>query len=116
MPFIYAFYKAIGVSIEMRHATWLWVPDLSQPEHFAIRFLPLIMVVTSYALQRMTPPPPAGGPRQQQMMQFMRLMYLFFCWNASSGLVLYWLTGNIIGLAEKWFFNKTAGAVEARAL
>jgi len=116
MPFIYAFYKAIGVSIEMRHATWLWVPDLSQPEHFAIRFLPLIMVVTSYALQRMTPPPAAGDPSQQKMMQFMPLMYLFFFWSASSGLVLYWLTGNIVGLAQQWFFNKTAGPVEARAL
>ena len=116
MPFIYAFYKAIGVSIEMRHATWLWVPDLSQPEHFAIRFLPLIMVVTSYALQKMTPAPAAGDPSQQKMMQFMPLMYLFFFWSASSGLVLYWLTGNIVGLAQQWFFNKTAAPVEARAL
>jgi YidC/Oxa1 family membrane protein insertase len=116
MPFIYAFYTAIGVSIELRHASWLWVGDLSQPEHFAIRLLPLIMVVTSYGLQKMTPPPAAGDPTQQRMMQFMPLMYLFFFWNASSGLVLYWLTGNIVGVAQQWFFNKTAGPVEARAL
>jgi YidC/Oxa1 family membrane protein insertase len=114
MPFIYAFYKVLGVSIEIRHANWLWVGDLSQPEHFAIRFLPLIMVVTSYALQRMTPPPAAGDPSQQKMMQFMPLMYLFFFWNASSGLVLYWLTGNLVGLAQQWFFNKTAAPVEVR--
>jgi YidC/Oxa1 family membrane protein insertase len=114
MPFIYAFYKVLGVSIELRHASWLWVPDLSQHEQFAIRFLPLIMVVTSYALQRMTPPPAAGDPNQQKMMQFMPLMYLFFFWSASSGLVLYWLTGNVVGLAQQWFFNKTAGPVEAR--
>jgi len=115
MPFIYAFYKAIGVSIEMRHASWLWVGDLSQPEHFAIRFLPLIMVVTSFALQKMTPAPAAGDPNQQKMMQFMPLMYLFFFWNASSGLVLYWLTGNLVGMAQQWFFNKTAAPVEAAA-
>jgi YidC/Oxa1 family membrane protein insertase len=115
MPFIYAFYKAIGVSIEMRHASWLWVGDLSQPEHFAIRFLPLIMVVTSFALQKMTPAPAAGDPNQQKMMQFMPLMYLFFFWNASSGLVLYWLTGNMVGMAQQWFFNKTAAPVEAVA-
>jgi YidC/Oxa1 family membrane protein insertase len=114
MPFIYAFYKAIGVSIEMRHASWLWVGDLSQPEQFAIRFLPLIMVVTSFALQKMTPAPAAGDPNQQKMMQFMPLMYLFFFWNASSGLVLYWLTGNMVGMAQQWFFNKTAAPVEAR--
>jgi YidC/Oxa1 family membrane protein insertase len=114
MPFIYAFYKVLGVSIELRHAPWLWITDLSQPEHFAIRFLPLVMVVTSYALQRMTPPPAAGDPSQQRMMQIMPLMYLFFFWNASSGLVLYWLTGNLVGLAQQWFFNKTAAPVEAR--
>ncbi len=116
MPFIYAFYKAIGVSIEMRHASWLWVTDLSQPEHYAIHILPLIMVVTSFVLQKMTPAPAAGDPNQQKMMQFMPLMYLFFFWSASSGLVLYWLTGNVVGLAQQWFFNKTAAPVEAVAV
>jgi YidC/Oxa1 family membrane protein insertase len=116
MPFIYAFYKVLAVSIELRHASWLWVGDLSQHEHFEIHFLPLIMVVTSYALQRMTPPPATGDPSQQKIMQFMPLMYLFFFWSLSSGVVLYWLTGNIVGLAQQWFFNKTAAPVEARAL
>ena len=115
MPFIYAFYKVLAVSIELRHASWLWVGDLSQHEHFEIHFLPLIMVVTSYALQKMTPPPTAGDPSQQKMMQFMPLMYLFFFWSLSSGVVLYWLTGNIVGVAQQWFFNKTAAPVEARA-
>ena len=115
MPFIYAFYKVLGVSIELRHAGWLWVGDLSQHEHFDIHFLPLIMVVTSYALQKMTPPPTAGDPSQQKMMQFMPLMYLFIFWNMSSGVVLYWLTGNVVGVAQQWFFNKTAAPVEARA-
>jgi YidC/Oxa1 family membrane protein insertase len=114
MPFLYAFYRVLAVSIELRHASWLWIADLSQHEHFEIHFLPLIMVVTSYALQRMTPPPTAGDPTQQKMMQFMPLMYLFFFWTASSGLVLYWLTGNVVGLAQQWFFNKTAGPVEVR--
>jgi YidC/Oxa1 family membrane protein insertase len=116
MPFIYAFYKVLAVSIELRHASWLWVGDLSQHEHFEIHFLPLIMVVTSYALQKMTPPPAATDPSQQKMMQFMPLMYLFFFWSLSSGVVLYWLTGNIVGVAQQWFFNKTAAPVEARAL
>jgi YidC/Oxa1 family membrane protein insertase len=116
MPFLYAFYRVLAVSIELRHATWLWVGDLSQHEHFEIHFLPLIMVVTSYALQKMTPPPTAGDPSQQKMMQFMPLMYLFFFWTASSGLVLYWLTGNVVGVAQQWFFNKTAAPVEARAV
>jgi YidC/Oxa1 family membrane protein insertase len=106
----------LGVSIELRHASWLWIGDLSQPEHFAIHTLPLIMVATSYALQKMTPAPTGGDPSQQKMMQFMPLMYLFFFWQASSGLVLYWLTGNVVGLAQQWFFNKTAAPVEAVAV
>ena len=96
MPFIYAFYKVLAVSIEMRHASWLWVGDLSQPEHFDIHFLPLIMVVTSYALQKMTPPPAAGDPSQQKMMQFMPLMYLLFLLVAveRSGVILaHWQSG-----------------------
>jgi YidC/Oxa1 family membrane protein insertase len=115
MPFIYAFYKVLAVTIELRHAPWLWVADLSQHEHFEIHFLPLIMVATSYLLQRMTPPPATTDPSQQKMMQFMPLMYLFIFWSLSSGVVLYWLTTNIVGLAQQWFFNKTAGPVEARA-
>ena len=115
LPLIYAFYKVLDVSIALRHAPWLWVPDLSQHEPFEIRFLPLVMVVTSYALQKMTPPPGATDPNQQRMMQFMPLMYLFIFWSLSSGVVLYYLTSNIVGMAQQWFFNKTAGPVEARA-
>lgn len=115
MPFIYAFYKVLAVSIELRHATWLWVPDLSQHEHFEIHFLPLIMTATSFVLQKMTPPPATGDPSQQKMMQLMPLMYLFFFWSLSSGVVLYWLTNNVVGMAQQWFFNKTAGPVEVVA-
>jgi YidC/Oxa1 family membrane protein insertase len=116
MPFLYAFYKVLGVSIEMRHASWLWVSDLSQPEHLAIRVLPLVLIVTGYLLQRMTPQPAtAGDNSQQKMMQFMPLIWGFFFWNMSTGVVLYWLTNNIVGMGQQWFFNKTAAPVEAAA-
>jgi YidC/Oxa1 family membrane protein insertase len=107
LPFLWAFYKVLQVSIEMRHAEWLWVTDLSQPESLAIRLLPLIMIATSFLLQKMTPIAPGGDPSQQKIMQFMPLMYGFLFWSASSGLVLYWLTGNMVGIAQQWFFNKT---------
>jgi YidC/Oxa1 family membrane protein insertase len=42
------------------------------------------------------------------MMQFMPLMWGYFFWSASSGLVLYWLTSNVVGIAQQWFFNKTS--------
>ena len=110
LPFLYAFYKVLAVTIEMRGAPWLWVGDLSQPEHFAIRFLPIVMIATSFLMQKMTPM--AGGdPSQQKIMQFMPLMWGVFFWSASSGLVLYWLTSNLVQIAQQWFFNKTAPPV-----
>jgi YidC/Oxa1 family membrane protein insertase len=114
LPFLWAFYKVLSVAIEMRNAHWLWVTDLSQPEHYAIRVLPIIMIVSSFLLQKMTPMT-GGDPAQQKMMQFMPLMYGFFFWPASSGLVLYWLTGNLVNIAQQWFFNKTAGPVALTA-
>jgi YidC/Oxa1 family membrane protein insertase len=106
MPFLFAFYKVLSVSLEMRSASWFWVHDLSQPETFAIRILPILMIITGFIMQKMTPT--AGGdPAQQKMMAFMPLMMGFFFWKASSGLVLYWLTGNLVGIAQQWFFNKT---------
>jgi YidC/Oxa1 family membrane protein insertase len=120
MPFLFAFYKVLSVTIEMRSAGWLMVTDLSQPEHwwvFAgadIRLLPIVMIISSYLMQRMTPMAGAD-PAQQRMMQFMPLMYGFFFWSASSGLVLYWLTSNLVGIAQQLFFNKTAGPVTVPA-
>ncbi len=107
MPFLLAFYKVLAVSIEMRSASWFWVHDLSQPETFAIRVLPLLMIASGFVMQKMTPMAAGGDPAQQKMMQFMPLMMGFFFWKASSGLVLYWLTGNLVGIAQQWFFNKT---------
>jgi YidC/Oxa1 family membrane protein insertase len=107
MPFLLAFYKVLSVSIEMRSASWFWVHDLSQPETFAIRILPLLMIVSGFIMQKMTPTAVGGDPAQQKMMAFMPLMMGFFFWKASSGLVLYWLTGNLVGIAQQWFFNKT---------
>lgn len=112
LPFLYAFYRVLDVTIEMRFASWLWVSDLSQPEHFAIRFLPLIMIASGFLLQKMTPMT-GGDPNQQKIMQFMPLMWGFFFWPAASGLVLYWLTSNLVSIAQQWFFNKTAPPLPA---
>jgi YidC/Oxa1 family membrane protein insertase len=106
MPFLYAFYTVLAVSLEMRGANWLWVGDLSQPEHLALRALPIIMIITSFLMQRMTPTT-GMDPSQQRMMMFMPLVMGFFFYNQSSGLVLYWLTGNLMGIAQQYFFNKT---------
>src|SRR5450755_236955 len=108
IPFFIAFYKVFSVSVEMRGANWLWVADLSQPETLAIHLLPIIMVVSQFVMQKMTPTTTGGDPNQQKMMQFMPLIFGFMFYNLSSGLVLYYLTSNLVGVAQQWFFNKTS--------
>ena len=106
LPFLYAFYKVLSISIEMRGAPWLWVHDLSQPETIAIRVLPLILIGTQFLTQKMTPQP-GVDPSQQKMMMIMPLFLGYIFWFLSSGLVLYYLTGNLVGIALQWLTNKT---------
>ncbi len=105
IPFFAAFYTVLSVAIELRGATWLWVSDLSQPETLAIRVLPVTMVATQFIMQKMTPSA-SVDPSQQRMMMFMPLIFGFMFYYSSSGLVLYWLTGNVVGIAQQWFFNR----------
>jgi YidC/Oxa1 family membrane protein insertase len=108
IPFLYGFYKVLILSIEMRQASWIswWVPDLSAAEPHWIKVLPLLMCGTQFALQRMTPTPSAD-PTQQKIMLFMPVMFLGFFYYMSSGLVLYWLTGNLVGIAQQAYINHT---------
>jgi YidC/Oxa1 family membrane protein insertase len=108
IPFFIAFYKVFSVSVEMRGANWLWVTDLSQPETLAIHLLPIVMIASQFVMQKMTPTTAGGDPSQQKMMQFMPLVMGFMFYNLSSGLVLYYLTSNLVGVAQQWFFNRTS--------
>jgi len=105
IPFFAAFYTVLSVAIELRSANWLWVSDLSQPETLPIRILPVTMVATQFIMQKMTPSA-SVDPSQQRMMMLMPLMFGFMFYYSSSGLVLYWLTGNVVGIVQQWFFNR----------
>jgi YidC/Oxa1 family membrane protein insertase len=112
MPFFFAFYKVFTVSVEMRGAPWLWVPDLSQAEPWEIKVLPIVMIASQFIMQKMTPQ--AGGdPAQQKMMMFMPLVFGFMFYHFPSGLVLYYLTSNLVSMGQQWFFNKTSMATVA---
>jgi YidC/Oxa1 family membrane protein insertase len=112
IPFFFAFYKVFTIAVEMRGASWLWVGDLSQPEHLPIKILPITMIVSQFVMQKMTPQP-AGDPNQQRMMMLMPLIFGFMFYNFPSGLVLYYLTSNLVSMGQQWFFNHTAAAEEA---
>ena len=105
LPFFYAFYRVLNIAIELRGAPWLWVTDLSRAETLPIHLLPLILVATQFLMQRMTP---AAGvdPNQQKMMMFMPLIFGFMFYYASAGLVLYWLTGNVVGVLQQLIINR----------
>jgi YidC/Oxa1 family membrane protein insertase len=109
IPFFYALYKVLSITIELRGAPWLWIGDLSQPEAFAIRILPLLLVVSQFASQKLTPSP-GMDPAQQKIMMFMPLLFGYMFWYASAGLVLYWLTSNVVSIAQQLLLNRNTPA------
>jgi YidC/Oxa1 family membrane protein insertase len=104
LPFLYGFYKVLDLSIELRHAPWFaWIKDLSAPDHLYI--LPTLMIVTTFIMQKMTPIASAD-PAQQRMMMVMPIVFGIMFYSFASGLVLYWLTGTVVGIAQQAFINK----------
>jgi YidC/Oxa1 family membrane protein insertase len=112
IPFFFAFYKVFMVSVEMRGANWLWIHDLSQAEPSPIKILPIIMIASQFIMQKMTPQGNVD-PNQQKMMQFMPLIFGFMFYQFPSGLVLYYLTSNLVSVGQQYFFNHTEAATEA---
>jgi YidC/Oxa1 family membrane protein insertase len=113
MPFLFAFYSMLGAAMELRHAPFLWLHDLSSPDKLFV--LPVLIVISTLFVQKMTPN--AGmDPKQQQMMTIMMpLMLGFFSWSLASGLSLYWVVGNVIAIAQQYVMNRTGLGKEMRA-
>src|ERR1700752_220276 len=106
MPFLFALYRAITISLDFRQASFLWIPDLSAAEPYLIHILPILMTGTMVVLQLVTPAPSAD-PLQRKMMAIgMPLFMLYILWSAPSGLVLYWLVGNIVGFTQQFLINR----------
>ena len=105
MPFLFALYRAITISLDFRQASFLWIPDLSAAEPYLIHILPILMTGTMVILQLVTPAPSAD-PLQRKMMAIgMPIFMLYILWSAPSGLVLYWLVGNIVGFSQQFLIN-----------
>jgi len=104
MPFLFALYRAITISLDFRQATFLWLPDLSAGDPYHI--LEILMAGTMIVLQLITPAPSAD-PLQRKMMAIgMPVFMLYVLWGAPSGLLLYWLVGNIVGFSQQFVINK----------
>ncbi|MCM3903127.1 MAG: membrane protein insertase YidC [Pyrinomonadaceae bacterium] len=103
MPFLFALYRAITISLDFRQASFLWLPDLSAGD--PIHVLEFLMAGTMIVLQLITPAPSAD-PLQRKMMAIgMPLFMLYVLWGAPSGLLLYWLVGNIVGFSQQFLIN-----------
>jgi YidC/Oxa1 family membrane protein insertase len=114
MPFLFAYYRMLGVALDLRHAHWLWIKDLSSADPYHI--LPIAIIITMLFTQRMTPQ--AGmDPSQQKMMNLiMPVMLGVISWNLAAGLCLYWSEGNLIAMVQQTVMNKTALGREMREM
>jgi len=106
MPFLFALYRAITISLDFRQASFLWIPDLSAAEPYLIHVLPILMTATMVVLQLVTPAPSADPLQRKMMAVGMPLFMLYILWSAPSGLVLYWLVGNIVGFSQQFLINR----------
>jgi YidC/Oxa1 family membrane protein insertase len=107
LPVLWAFYRVLNGAIALRHAPWIWwIHDLSAKDPYYI--LPILMVITSYFMTKMTPTPTAAAdPTQQKMMMLMPVFMGFIFLNLSSGLNLYYFSSNLIGVAQQWYLNRS---------
>src|SRR5271165_5850103 len=113
MPFLFAFYSMLQNAIELRQAPFLWLHDLSSPDKLFI--MPVVIVISTYLVQKMTPNT-GMDPKQQQMMTLMMpLMIGFFSYSLPSGLSVYWVVGNIIAIVQQYVMNRSSLGREMRA-
>ncbi len=104
IPVFFAFYKALLISIELRHAPFFgWINDLSSRDPLLI--LPMLMGGSQLIMQRMTPT--TGDPTQAKMMMMMPIVFVFLLLYFPSGLLLYWTVSNIVGIGQQVYVNKS---------
>jgi YidC/Oxa1 family membrane protein insertase len=104
LPFLYGFYRVLDLSIELRHAPWIgYIKDLSAPDHYFV--LLALMIITMFVLQKMTPMTTAD-PTQQRMFMIMPIFFGVMFYRVASGLVLYWMTSNIVQIGQQVFINR----------
>ncbi len=106
MPFLFALYRAITISIDFRQASFLWIPDLSAPEPTAIHILPILMAGSLMVLQLITPAPSADPVQRKMMAIGMPVLMLWMLWSAPAGLLVYWLVGNLVGFGQQFIINR----------
>ncbi|HET9145805.1 MAG TPA: membrane protein insertase YidC [Sphingomicrobium sp.] len=125
IPVFYALYKVLVVSVEMRHQPFiLWIKDLSAADpltpvnlfgllHFtppamlAIGVLPILVGLTQFLSMKLNPQP--MDPTQAQMFAIMPWFLVFIMAPFAAGLQLYWITNNLLTMAQQWWLYRRFG-------
>jgi YidC/Oxa1 family membrane protein insertase len=103
IPVLFAFYRLLSAAIELRGAPWmLWIQDLSVKDPFYV--LPIVMGASQFLQQKMTPA--AGDPMQRRMFAMMPIFFTVLFLGFPSGMVLYWLTNNLLGILQQFVYMK----------
>jgi YidC/Oxa1 family membrane protein insertase len=123
-PVFIAIYDILRHSIDLRHSSFLWIQDLSQPEMLfdipyvgiPFRVLPLLMGAAWFLSQKMTPMSTAMGGEnmklQMKLMQYMPIFFIFLFWNLPSGLVLYWTVSNVLSIVQQIYVNRKVSTLK----
>jgi len=114
-PVFIGLYNALSTPIELRHAPFLWIKDLSRPDweslpftigdwHLGIPVLTLLMGASMFVQQWMTPT--AGDPNQRRMMLMMPVVFTFMFVSFPAGLTVYWLVNNVLTIGQQYWINR----------
>ena len=113
MPILFAFFRLLTMAIEIRGAPFvLWITDLSL--HDPLYITPLVMGASMVLQQRLSPA--QVDAMQQRMMMLMPVVFTFMFLWAPSGLVLYWLTSNVLGIGQQVITNRLIGPPKVRTV
>ncbi|MBD5553535.1 MAG: membrane protein insertase YidC [Desulfovibrio sp.] len=111
LPVFFGLYQALLTSLALRHASFItylpgtdiiWLADLAAKDPLYIT--PVVMGVTMFLQQRMSPPP--ADPMQRKIMMFLPLIFTVLFLNFPSGLVLYWLVNNVLSILQQWLMMR----------
>lgn len=103
IPVFISLYWVLLESVELRQAPFIfWIHDLSAKDPFYV--LPLLMGLSMWGQQKLNPAP--VDPIQQKVFQILPIFFTVFMAWFPSGLVLYWVVNNVLGMAQQWYITR----------
>lgn len=112
MPVFLALYWVLSESVELRHSPfYFWIVDLSIKDPYYV--LPIIYGITMWFMQKLNPQP--ADPMQARVMQMLPIVFTFMFLWFPSGLVLYWITNNVLSMAQQYVINKQIENADTKA-